>query len=253
MASTRYEVIEAGPPKAPVISLIKISGDRSLTASLKAFGPNYFNANIEEMSKQYSHPKTGEIISLREPTTAESILVAAYDFSNKAKPEIFDLRWLQAGRIVRTSDGVFANPPKDDKGNTITDEEKLKSFLNGVKPIQLGKGKIYIVSNANNLKDFGFAEYNSFIRGFQDAGDFIEGGLSRVLEHTEKSAENFKEIASKKNYPGGVDVWGFDSVNTPALKVAGLDSVRSLGDYGLNVDGDFWDDGNYGCAFGVLD
>ena len=119
MASTRYEVIEAGPPKAPVISLIKISGDRSLTASLKAFGPNYFNANIEEMSKQYSHPKTGEIISLREPTTAESILVAAYDFSNKAKPEIFDLRWLQAGRIVRAPEWVVVNPPRDANGNPI--------------------------------------------------------------------------------------------------------------------------------------
>lgn len=49
MAETQYEVILAGKPKVPPISLIRIAGDRNLITSLDAFGPSTFNGNVEEM------------------------------------------------------------------------------------------------------------------------------------------------------------------------------------------------------------
>ena len=250
MAETQYKVIETNQPEFPIRSLIEISGDRNLTASLLAFGPNYFNDNVAEMQKSYSHPQTGKTISFREPTTAESILVASCDFKNRAKPKIFDPRWLQAGWIVRTSEGVFVNP-LDAQGNPITNEQILKSYLKADKKVN----GIYLLDN-----DSGFAPYDSFTRGVQDCDTFAQGGLARVLEHTpEKVAEQLRAIASPKFYKRGVNVWGFGDVKEPVLKVVGLDSGRSLGGRRLGVVGYGWSDdgdgggGNSGYAFGVLD
>lgn len=253
MTETQYNIIKAGEPKAPPISLIKISGERNLIVSLDVFGPTYFEENIKEMQKSYFHPQTGETITFREPTTTESVLIASYDFENRAKPRIFDPKWLQIGRIVRTSEGVFANPPKDTQRNTIIDEKILKSYLNKVKPVKVGKGKIYIVSDTENLKDFGFIEYDSFKRGVQDCDEFVNGGLARILEHSEES-KNLKSISSPKFYKRGVNVWNFDKVKQPVLKVVSLDSDRNLDGGRLDVD----DDGRCdyyvgGFAFGVLD
>ncbi|MFH1711065.1 MAG: hypothetical protein ABH840_02020 [Nanoarchaeota archaeon] len=240
---TQYEVIQAGEPKAPPRSLIRISGDRQLVASLDAFGPNYFNSNVAKMQEQYSHPQTGDVITFREPTTAESIIVASYDFTNKAKPQILDPRLLQLGRIVRTSEGVFANVPRDAQGNPVTDEKILKSLLKANKKVN----GIYLLD-----KDIGYAPYGTFKQGVQDAGDFAESGLARVLEHSQ-SPKHLSGIASKRNYPRGVNVFGFDSVNQPVLKVASLFSYRYSGIRQLGVDGDCWCDDDGGCAFGVLD
>ena len=250
MAKETYEIIKV-KPKFPVRNLVKLPNKK--IASLDAFGPNYFNTNVKEMSKSYSHPVTGEEISFKEPTTADSILTAGYDFENRAKPQIFDPRWLQAGRIVRTSEGVFVNPPKDESGNPIIDEKTLKNYLNNAKPIKVGKGKIYIVSDSENLTDFSFAEYDSFKTGVQDCDTFAESGLAKVLEHTENTAETLRAIASPKFYKRGVNVWGFDSVKEPALRMASLCSGGYLGRDRLGVSGDYWYDDYYGYAFGVCE
>jgi hypothetical protein len=212
MAETQYEVMKAGTPKVPPINLIKITGPRNLVASLNAFGPNYFNSNVTEMKKQYSHPQTGEIISLREPTTAESVLIASYNFAKRAKPKIFNPRWLQTGRTVRTSEGVYMNPPKDSEGNPIIDEKTLKSYLKSSNKVN----GIWLLDN-----DFGYAPYGTFKQGVQDSGDFAESGLAKVIEHSE-NPEKLKEISSKTNYPDGVNVWGFDAVNQQVLRVVTL-------------------------------
>jgi len=239
-----YGIIKA-KSEHPVRDLLRVPHkDGALIVSHPAFGPNYFNANIEEMQKSYSHPVTGERISFREPTTSESISGASYDFENMAKLSIFDPRWLQTGRIVRTSKGVFVNPPRDEKGNLIIDEQRLEA---------------YILREVNGIyradsSDLGFAPYNSFTQGVQDCNTFAEGGLARALEHTEgKTAENLRKIASPKNYKRGVNVFGFDKVTDPVLRVAGLDSGRDFDDYRLYVYGDVWTDGNYSVAFGVLE
>lgn len=250
---TEYEIIEAKQQKAPPRNLIRISGDKELITSLKAFGPNYFNNNVSEMQKSYSHPQTGEIITFREPATVESILAASYDFRNRAKPQIFDPGWLQAGRIARTSEGVFVNPPKDEKGKPIINKKVLKNYLNMVKPLKVNKGKIYVVSDSENLRDFGFADYDSFVRGVQDCDTFSQGGLARVLEHTEDEAKNLRIIASPKFYKKGVNVFGFDEVKKPVLRIVGLCSCRFLGDLRLNVYGLIWYDYYLGYAFGVLE
>lgn len=116
----------------------------------------------------------------------------------------------------------------------------MKSFLTADKK---DRG-IYLLGN-----DFGYAGYETFKQGVQDAGDFIEGGLARVLEASQ-NPKALKEVSSKKNYPRGVNVWGFDYVSAPLLRVAALGSNRDDGRR-LSVDGNDWDDVD-GYAFGVL-
>ena len=69
------------------------------------------------------------------------------------------------------------------------------------------------------------------------------------MEHTKKPAKVLKGISSKRNYPDGVNVYGFDAVRDPVFRVAALDSYGGVGR--LNVSGD-WSDDYLGCAFGVL-
>jgi len=257
---TQYKlikVIKKKQSKFPVRKLIEINlGDRTFVASLDAFGfNNFFDKNVAKMQKQYSHPKTGKTITFREPTTAESILVASYDFEKRAKPKILDSNWLQLGRIVKTSEGVFANPPKDAQGNPITDEQILKSYLNRIKPVKVKKGKIYIVPDSENLKDFSFADYNSFNHETpQYTRDFVKGGLARILEHTQ-TPEKFREIASKKNYPWElINLFGVypNKMEMPFERIVSLHSDGYMGGMGLSVGGIISCDGE-GSAFGVLD
>lgn len=250
MEETQYKVIEAGQPKVPPRSLLSISGDRKVVASLKAFGPGTYRENIAEMQKQYSHPQTGEIISFRESRTPESILIAVYDFEHRAKPEIFDPRWLQAGPIFKAPEWVVINPPRDKQGNPITDEQTLKSFLNGLTKVngifRIPNGKV------EGARDCSYVPYESFAQGVQSGEDFAGSGLARGLEYAEGiKAPNLEIISAKKNYPRGVNVFGFGPEDM--VRVTSLGSGGGLDDNRLYVDGDYWDDDYLGYAFGVLD
>ena len=236
----------------PPISLETVPGPRNLIVSWEAFGPNSFNQNIADMQKPHSYGVEGKIVTFREPTSAESILATTPYFTSRAKPIVFDLRCLQTGRIVRTLEGVYVNIPKDAPGNPITDEQILKSFLDNCEKIN---GIWLYNGNDATLRDFGYAPHETFKQGVQDGRDFAEGGLARVLEHTEKTAEALKEIASEKNYAFGVNVIGFEPANPPLLRVVSLFSNRNLKRY---LGGQLIVDGAHGgfadgFAFGVLD
>ena len=250
MTGTQFGVTKA-TPSLPARDLLRVSHKGEvLVVSHPAFGPNTYLGNLEEMQKNYSHSKGLSKISFKSPTTAESISAAAYDFENLAKPEILDSRWLQAGRIVRTSEGVYANPPKDEQGNLITDEARLKEFLD--KCIEVRRIRLY-QGDDPALRDFGYAPYETFKIGVQDCDTFAENGLARLLEHTgEQAAKNLRQIASPKHYKRGINVWGFDLVEKPVLRVATLYSYGVVRGYGLVVGGGDWCVGGGGCAFGVL-
>lgn len=240
MVEIRCEVLEAKKPEFPVRDLLKISGDRDLIVSLLVFGPNIYSDNLGEMQKTYSHPITGERITFREPATSESISAAVYYVADTKQKILNPALMLQLGRVVRTSEGVYTNPPKDKQGNPITDEKTLKSLLDKA------KNGIYLCENY-----FGFAPNETFEQGVQDCDTFVEGGLARLFEHTEeKTAKNLRTIASRF-YKGRVNVWGFDKVNEPVLRVVSLVYYRDLVSNGLGVIGD-WNDYDDGYAFGVL-
>lgn len=247
MTNENYGIIESAKPKAPPINLLRVPHKNSvLIVGHPAFSPRTFDNNIAEMQKKYSHDSKYlhlEEFSFDEPTTSESISAAAYKFAELAKPSIFDPRFFQTGRIVRTSDGVYANPPRDQNGKPVTDETILRKLRDSSKKIN----GIYLGEN-----DFGFAPYESFTQGVQEAGTFVEGGLAKVLYHTdEKTAKKLADIASPKFYNRGVNVWGFEPIDKATSKVASLGSgVYSDGDL-LYVSGNDWDGGNGGCAFGV--
>lgn len=249
MADANYGIVKALPARD--ILWVPHRGIRTGFSS-PAFGPDTFKSNVADMTKHYSHSEDLPKIRFREPTTAESISAVSYEFAQIAKPQILDPEWLQLGRILRTSEGVFVNPPKDREGNPVTDEVALKSYLKRTKPIKVGNGHIYIVSDIDNLRDFAYAEYETFRQNLQEGREFAEAGLARVLEHTEeKIASKLFEIASKDNYSRGVYIFKFGSVKEPALKVVGLLSGWCVGRDGLSVVGDDWAD-NRGYAFGVL-
>jgi hypothetical protein len=237
MNQTQYGIIRA-ESQFPVRELLAVPhGDNDLIVGYPAFGPNFYIQNLEAMSRDYSHPETGERISFRPAASHESISAAAYGFGDEgefdAKRDIFDPRWFQLGYIVRTQDGVFTN-------TQVTDEVSLKKLLEKAEKVN---GICLIDDN------IAFAPYETFQRGGQDCDTFVHGGLARALDHTsEKVASNIRKIASHRNY-NGVNVWGFDDVKEPVLRVAGLDSYRG-GDR-LDVDGYDGDVNGNGCAFGV--
>ena len=125
----KYGIIKQTKFQFPVRELLVVphqNGD--LTVSYPFFGPDYFEDNLAKMAKTHSHPQTGEPITFEEPTTSESISAAAYDFEKLAKPKVFNRDGLLAGRIVRTSDGVYAN-------TQITDETKLRKLRDKAKKV----------------------------------------------------------------------------------------------------------------------
>ncbi len=208
---------------------------------MAVFGPNTYRNNIKSMQRRYFHSSQFPNISFTPATTSESISAAAYGFDSKGevdfKRDIFDPKLLQAGYIVRTQDGVFTN-------TQLTDEKTLKQLLDRAEKVN----GIYLLENG-----VGFAPYETFERGVQYCDTFNQGGLARVLEHSpEKTAKKLGEIASPKFYKRGVNVWGFDEVKEPVLRVAGLYSGRGLGRGRLGVGGSDRGGGDNGYVFGVL-
>ncbi len=239
---TKYGLHKTRQPENPPIDLVVVPHQgRDLIVS-PAFGPKNYRDNVAKMQNRYSHDSdevgTFPVFTFRPATTSESLSTADYGFENEVKPKIFDTRGLQAGRIVRTSEGVFTN-------TQITDEIELKSLLANAKKVN----RIYLIDNR-----IAYAPYDTFQRGIQEAGDFREGGLARALEHTRGNrAENLAAISDKKFYGLGVNVLGFDPTSEPVSRVVGLGSDRDAGCVRLNVGGDGWGDYYGGYAFGVFD
>jgi len=245
MEETQYQIRKAEEREAlPAIDLLPSISHQGRQLDMALFGPNNYRKNVAHMQKRHFHSQQLPDITFTPATTAESISAVAYNFADFAKPQIFDSRWLQAGRIIRAQEGVFVNPLNDSQGNPITDEKTLKSLLKADRKVN----GIYLLNN-----DSGFAPYDSFTRGLQDCDTFVQGGLARVLVHTpEEEAKLLRAIASPEFYKRGVNVWGFEPVKEPALRVVSLNSDRSLDDGRLSVDGNYWDYYNDGYAFGVL-
>lgn len=226
-----YEIIKENKPEFPVRELVQ-SADRKVVFSV--FGPDYFSKNVKAMNETYTHPKTGEKITFKEPTIQESISLVSYDSENFAKPKIFDPRLLQTGYIVRTQEGVFTNTPE-------IDESKLKNLLNNAEKVN----GIYLINNK-----IAFIPYDSFKQGEMSSEEFCGGGLARGLEHTsEDKAKNLAKISKKKNYPNGVNVWGWDSLKNPdearVSELLSSDGQLRVGGYYRNGDG-------VGYAFGIV-
>jgi len=237
MSEAEYGIITQAKPQFPVRELLVVPQKNwRLTLSFPAFGPSTYRNNLEKMKETYSHPVTGEQMTFRPAQISESISAVAYDFEHMAKPKIFDPRWLQAGYIVRTQDGVFTN-------TTETDNIKLKQLLNRAEKVN----GIYLIPSG-----IAFAPYETFETGVQDVDTFTQGGLARALEHTpEKTAVKLREIGSPKHYKRRINIWGFDPTGEPVQRIASLDSYRGV-DGRLGVGGDCRGDFNYGgFAFGV--
>lgn len=214
------------------------------------FGPDMYKTNVKNMLKTYFHSKELSNITFSPATTAESISAAAYNFTEFAKPKIFNPNWLQAGRIFKAPEWVVVNTLKDEQGDLIEDERTLKRFLNEAKKVN----GIYRIPNGKikGVRDCSFVPYESFKQKVQSDEDFARSGIARGLEYVEGDiAPNLKIISSKTNYPREVNVFGFSPESVS--RIVGLDSYRGLDDHGLSVLGDYWDGYYDGFAFGVLD
>src|SRR3989338_5907509 len=136
----------------PLMHLLPVQHrGRELLASYPAFGPDFFHRNVAEMQRTYAHSQKLPQITFREPTTSQSVSIANYGFGSDrevdARRDIFDQKWLQAGRIARTNEGVIANPPRDANGNVILDMAALKRHIDQARKIKVENGYIYLGSN----------------------------------------------------------------------------------------------------------
>ena len=242
---------EMKQPENPIVDLLRVSnGKRKLTASLNPFGPNTCKNNETIMKADYNHPQTLEKISFRPATTAETLLITNHDFKNKDKEEILNPRywnhfgrvmehyfgsrddqyeeinephWLKLGYALATPEGIYINPiiRKNEFDEQLTSKEELE-YLKDRSRVDVG----YCLLENNlieDAKDFAFVPYSSFKQGQQDSKEFTKSGLARGLEHTmENQAPILKEITSKLNYPGGIDICGLEPVEKPELKIIGL-------------------------------
>jgi len=184
------------------------------------FGLKNYQGNLHEMRKHYFHSKEHSDITFRPLTTPQSIFALAWNFQNEGKSKILDPKWLQLGWALKTERGVYTNLPNDAQGNPITDLDALKRLLVKAKKIKVGNGDIYL-----GEKDFGFLPYDFPVR-LQSVEYFVRGGLARLLEGTPEIAVKLSDIASKKNYPRGINVSGFEPTEEPTLMVVGLCSGR---------------------------
>lgn len=228
---TKYSLQKAQKPSIPTIDVAR----REDGLFVATFGPNTYNANIASMKGPYFNSQEHPNLAFRPASTAEAIDYIAGNIT-QVKKEILDPRWAQVGRIARTSQGVFVNVT----GNE--DEATLKGYLER-------RDKLDDMCFSRKKAGVVFAPYESFKTGVQEAGDFVEGGLARVLEQTAQKAENMSVITSK--YPRGVNVWGFEPAKNGEVlhRVASLGSGWCTGDR-LSVGGYFGDsDGSF--AFGV--
>ena len=211
-----------------------------LIVNYPAFGPNPYLINIKLMSKKYFHSKRLPNVSFVDPTTSESISIAAYDFEKQTYKQFFNGRWLQLGLVVKTLEGVFVNPQKVLQSDEIYNEKNLKLALKCTRKIN----GIYL-----GVKDFGFAPFETFNHGEQDIDTFSRSGLARILEHTgEMYAENIRTIGSSTFYNGGVQIVGYD--DPLSLKVAGFSLGDRMDDLKLIIGGFGLE--NFGFAYGVL-
>jgi len=225
MEGEKYGVIESGKNDSfqyKSIGLLKVPHKgKALFSSYPYFGLRDSVENLGRMKEPYPHPETGEKISFREPTTSESVSIISYNSGSLEEKKALAMRNINLGRILRASEGVYVNPPKDKEGNFLTDEKTLKSFFKS----ENKNNGIYLLDN-----DFGFAPYETFKQGEQNYLTFIEGGLARLLEHTdEKKAKNFERIVSKSLLETSADVRRFDASKEPALKFAKFDLYTHAG------------------------
>ena len=201
------------------------------------FGPDWYEINLKSMGEDYTHPQTGERISFIPASTQESISISADGFGENgefdARRDIYNPKWNQLGPIVRVQEGVFTNTQE-------LNQDNLMKLLDGTEKVN----GIYLINNG-----MAFAPYESFEIGPQEGEAFAHGGLARALEHTsENAAENLRKIASC--YKKGVNVFGFEAVESPVFRVVLLDSLRSVDM--LAVIGYDWLGLDVGYAFGVL-
>jgi hypothetical protein len=233
MVEPQYGLIEVNKPEFPPRDLWVVpTANGPLVTSV--FGPNAFNENVAEMQREYTHPQTGENISFREPATQESLEACAYCFEEMVKPKILEPSWLQLGRLVKTSDGIFTN-------TTETNKSKLDRMLNSV----IEDKGIYFVNDS-----IVFIPYDSFEECVLSGDDFARTTLARGLEHTKQDvASNVAKISAKRFYSGGVNVfcWKEAGITQPIQRLSAVSDYSGR----LNFDGGDWIGDYDGRAFGV--
>lgn len=207
----RPGVFKAREPQPEQDAIITFEGERKLVARSAPFGPNYFFSNILMMADAPRY--NGQI--LRAPTPAESIIVLDHDFPSRARRKILDVTECQVGLACMGWDGVFVNPPRDNNGKYIADEERLRALLGHPEVTEVDGALLFPNNSVLGVHDFGFVKYSAFIQGKeQTSSQFSRSSLARLLEHTtNQQAKHLASISRTDYYPNGVYIHGFRSYN----------------------------------------
>jgi hypothetical protein len=214
------------------------------------FGSAPYRTNVEAMSRKRFRSEQDREFTFGPATTLQTLVIAA-DNPAQTKEKVLNPSWLQLGPYVRGESWVAINPPRDQKGDLITDEAGIKSFLH---ENQLNNG-IYLVPNSDNARHFAFVSADTYQLGDQKHEAFLQGGLARGLEYVSGKLEFLPAFANKGSYPAEMYVsdafkpTGKAGQTEKCVAVLGSDGV--VDGRRLNLIGDFdYDDG---YAFGVFD
>ncbi|MEK6909136.1 MAG: hypothetical protein AABX23_03735 [Nanoarchaeota archaeon] len=142
-------------------------------------------------------------------------------------------RAVAVGDIVKTSEGIYVNPPRDKEGIIITDEYSLKKLRDkSIIKIVPMMGSFYLGENC-----FGFAEYSSFTRGGQSVTTFVKEGLARVLEGRDDDIKpsTLGKLAYEEPHNRRVTIWGFEKVSRPSASRIYIDTARSFSGSALKI------------------
>lgn len=208
-----------------------------------------FSGNIQEIVTKYpltfGHPITGKPFSFKDtPNTTDTINLLAYSLSNpdlnQYLAELINEYEIQLGWIVKTSEGIYVNPPRHKEkitrlfksimvGDPVMDEEILKKY----RDMSQNEGGIWLLENGKveGVENFGFAPYESFTIGRQSREKFLSNpktnGLARLIEHSVGKPFALKTLTSRKYFPENLEVTMWSPQNYPESKVLCFTRIKN--------------------------
>ena len=208
-----------------------------------AFGPgNYLAVGKKVLEAGLTFPTGDDTADLLHPAYCSPEIYEEPEFQDvRAKMQT---NWIWAGnRDLWTFEGVYAvqDPTAIGRSQGLS-VNKLELALKGGKEFSWGGVR---VSEDGRVR---FAPAGSYKLGEHTSESLAKDGFI-LANFSQDGAEKLGEVSSQFRY--NPRTWGVEvkEGQAPEQRVVGLDSDRY--DDRLYVYGNYWDDGNLGCAFGV--
>lgn len=196
MEEERYGIKKTQGNYLPPTDILVVPHEQEeITVKYPPFGSDSLEDDLRDMRKEYFHSEEIPRMFFRKPTTSESISAIHFALKRKLIYEI-PQGGILLGWAFETDEGIYVNPPRDQKRNLILDEKILSHYRDMMEE----SGGIYIFPKdiLKKAKDFCFLprEYTICSRRTGDVKEFIGSEFSRSLGHLPESGHKLEEILS---------------------------------------------------------